>query len=101
MIRHVVIWKFKEKADGYDKNTNLERVKGELEALPTRMPGIIQNIEVGINDLDNGTNYDLILIVDFDDYKALDAFLKHPEHLKVADLVMKVRETRVAVDYEN
>ncbi|HUL40225.1 MAG TPA: Dabb family protein [Methanomassiliicoccales archaeon] len=100
MIRHVVIWKFKEKADGYDRMTNLERVKGELEALPRRMPGVIRSIEVGINDLENGTNYDLILIADFEDHRALETYLNHPEHLKVADLVTKVRESRIAVDYK-
>jgi antibiotic biosynthesis monooxygenase (ABM) superfamily enzyme len=100
MIRHVVVWKFKEEADGYDRMTNVERVKGEFEALPKRMPGIIRSLEVGINDLENGTNYDLILIIDFDGYEALDAYLKHPEHLKVADLVMRLRESRVALDYK-
>ena len=100
MIRHVVIWKFKEAADGYDRLTNMERVKRELEALPRRMPGIIRSLEVGLNDLENKTNYDLILIVDFDGYQELDVYTKHPEHLKVADLVAKVREQRVAVDYK-
>ena len=100
MIRHVVVWKFKEKADGYDRSTNLERVKGELEALPLRMPGVIQRMEVGVNSLENGTNYDLVLVADFESYEALAAYLAHPEHLKVADLVMRVREQRAAADYE-
>jgi len=100
VIRHVVVWKFKEKADGYDRSTNLERVKGELEALPLRMPGVIQRMEVGVNSLENGTNYDLVLVADFDSYEALAAYLAHPEHLKVADLVMRVREQRAAADYE-
>ncbi|MDD1748107.1 MAG: Dabb family protein [Methanomassiliicoccales archaeon] len=100
MIRHVVIWKFKEKAEGYDRSTNLERVKGELEALPLRMPGVIQRMEVGINSLENGTNFDLILVADFDSYEALASYLANPEHQKVADLVMRVREQRAAVDYE-
>jgi len=100
MIRHVVIWKLKEKADGYDRLTNMERVKGELEALPLRMPGVIRKLEVGVNDLENGTNFDLILIADFDDHEALDTYLTHPEHLKVADLVMRVREQRAAVDFK-
>jgi hypothetical protein len=100
MIRHVVIWKFKEKADGYDRLTNMERVKGELEALPLRMPGVIRRLEVGTNSLENGTNFDLILITEFDGYEALASYLAHPEHLKVADLVMRVREQRAALDYE-
>ena len=100
MIRHVVIWKFKDQADGFERSTNLERVKGELEALPSRMPGVIKRMEVGINSLDNGTNHDLVLIVDFDSYEALAAYLAHPEHLKVADLVMRAREQRAAIDFE-
>ena len=100
MIRHVVIWKFKDKADGFERSTNLERVKGELEALPSRMPGVIKRMEVGINSLENGTNHDLVLIADFDSYEALAAYLSHPEHLKVADLVMRAREQRAAIDFE-
>jgi hypothetical protein len=100
MIRHVVIWKFKERAEGYDRSTNLERVKGELEALPLRMPGVIRRMEVGINSLENGTNFDLILVADFDSYELLASYLANPEHQKVADLVMRVREQRAAVDYE-
>jgi hypothetical protein len=100
MIRHVVAWKFKDNADGHDKLTNLQRVKAGLETLPPKMPGLVRRLEVGINSLENGSNYDLVLIVDFDSYEALDAYVKHPEHQSVADLVMRVREQRIAVDYE-
>lgn len=100
MIRHIVIWRFKEQADGFDRQTNLSRVKKELESLPERIPDTISKLEVGLNSVDNGANHDMVLIVDFDGREALERYLGHPEHLKVADLVMRVRDVRTAVDIE-
>ena len=34
MIRHIVMWKFKEMAEGATKAENLRKVKSLLEALP-------------------------------------------------------------------
>lgn len=94
------MWKFKEQADDHDRLTNMTRVKKELEALPERMPGLILDLGVGLNALDDGANFDMVLVADFEDLEALDRYLKHPEHEKVAELVMKVREQRAAVDFE-
>ena len=38
MIRHIVMWKFKETAEGATKAENLHKVKGLLEALPDTIP---------------------------------------------------------------
>ena len=34
MIRHIVMWKFKETAEGATKTVNLHKVTGLQEALP-------------------------------------------------------------------
>jgi hypothetical protein len=99
MLKHVVMWRLKESAEGRTKAENAVYVKEMLELLPYKIREI-KNLEVGINILHTPPSYDLILIVDFSNMLDLQAYQANPEHVKVADYVLKVRETRAVVDYE-
>ena len=46
MIRHVVLWKLKEQAEGRSKMENAKMIKVQLEALPGLVPEI-RRLEVG------------------------------------------------------
>jgi hypothetical protein len=54
---------------------------------------------VGINFSEATVAYDLVLISEFFSKEALSSYQMHPEHVKVADFVGKVCESRVVVDY--
>ena len=99
MIKHIVLWKLKETAQCDDRAHNARRMKNELEALKQKIPQI-KHIEVGINFIPTDASYDIALYSEFDTEKDLDAYQKHPEHLKVAEFIGKVRESRVVVDYK-
>jgi hypothetical protein len=99
MIKHIVLWKLKPAAEGAGKEQNAVRMKRELEALKTKIPQI-RHIEVGANIVPSDGAYDIALYSEFADEQDLDIYQKHPEHLKVADFVSKVRESRVVVDYK-
>jgi uncharacterized protein (DUF1330 family) len=100
VIRHVVIWKMMDFAEGHSKLENIQRAKEALEALPSQIPDLIRHIEVGVNCFEGVENSDLIMIMDFDDMAALKTYYKHPAHMMAADLLRKVREGRMAVDFE-
>lgn len=104
MIRHVVVWRLKDHADGHGKEENIARVKAALEGLPARIPGYVgQRVEVGVNlfeGVGSHANWDLALIADFEDEEALKAYFRHPAHVEVAELVGRVREERAGVDFE-
>lgn len=99
MIKHVVMWKLKDNAEGRSKIENLEYIKKELEVLKGEI-NEIKNIEVGINIVDDPGAYDLVLYSEFNSQKDLDIYQKHPSHVKIAEYIGKVRESRVVVDYE-
>ena len=99
MLKHVVMWKLKESAEGRNKAENALIVKEMLDLLPYKIKEV-KNLEVGINILNTPPSYDLILIVDFSNLLDLQTYQAHPEHVKVADHILKVRETRAVVDYE-
>jgi Stress responsive A/B Barrel Domain. len=98
MIRHVVMWKFKEQAEGKTKGENCRYVKERLEALPGMLP-FIRRLEVGINEYPSQMAADMILITEFESKEDLDLYAVHPDHVKVSEYVTKVRESRVVCDY--
>lgn len=99
MIKHVVMWKFKESALGETKAVNLRLFKAQLEALIPIIPQII-DLEVGLNEVESDTSYDIVLISTFANMGDLSIYAKHTDHIAVAAFCAKVRESRVAVDYE-
>ncbi len=99
MIKHVVMWKLKNVAEGASREQNAKKMKHDLEALKKKI-SVIRHIEVGINAVPSDAACDVVLISEFATEKDLDAYQKHPEHLKIADFVGKVRESRAVVDYQ-
>ena len=92
MLKHVVIWKLAEQ----NKNENMRLMKEKLEALVGVVP-VIKSLQVGFNE--NGGEYDVILITDFNSAGDLQLYDSHPEHQKVREFIRSVAESRAAVDY--
>ncbi len=93
MIRHVVMWKFKEGAESEAK-----RFKEELEALVGQIPEIL-HLEVGETIGVEG-NVDMVLISDFASLEAMEIYQKHPLHVAVGAICKPICVQRTAVDYE-
>ena len=98
MIKHIVMFRLKERAEGRDKDGNVMVLKAMLEALPARIKEI-KFFEVGINFAQAGVACDLVLVSQFESKEALVSYQKHPEHLLVADFVGRACESRFVVDY--
>lgn len=101
MIKHIVMWKFKEEAEGKSKEENIAIVKADLEALKGVIPQITDDFEVGVNVTAADTAYDAVLVSSFEDRAALEAYRNDARHKIAAAYNKKVREARVVVDYEN
>jgi hypothetical protein len=92
------MFKLKDRADGCDKEENIIALKAKLEALPAQIEEI-KSFEVGVNTIEAGVAYDLVLVSLFESKEALFSYQNHPEHLLVASFVGKVCDSRVVVDY--
>ena len=99
MLRHIVLWKFKDEAEGVIKEDNLRKAKSLLESLPAKVSEI-QSYEIGIDTLRTKTSYDLVLNSTFKDKRALLAYQSHPDHEMVVEFLRKVQIGKVVVDYE-
>jgi hypothetical protein len=100
VIKHIVLWKLKDFAEGADKHQNARKIETMLLGLKERIPQL-KEIEVGINVLPSDASYDVALYSSFNNEHDLEIYQKHPEHLKVAEFVSAVRENRVVVDYRS
>lgn len=103
MIRHVVMWKLKEKAEGSSKQKNAEKMKLILEGLKINIEEI-KNVEVGINisedDEETGSNFDVVLISDFDSELDYNMYTRNEHHKKAIKFINSVVDERHFVDYK-
>ena len=100
MIKHIVIFKLKDFANGKSKKENSEELKLRLLELKNYITEILE-IEVGIkSDKASETNFDLFLSTKFNGFTELDVYRIHPEHVKVVDFIKEISSDRVAIDYE-
>ena len=100
MVKHIVFVRLLDEAEGCSKIENAQKIKEGLENLVNLVP-CLKKAEVGIN-IPNATktDYDVCLYCEFDSFADVDAYQVHPEHVKVASFIAKVRSGRAAVDYE-
>lgn len=100
MIKHLVFFKLAEMAEGKTKAENALIIKEQLEALKPLIPEIV-SIQVHVNHRRaSPDNYDIVLNSEFRTLEDLKTYADHPEHLRVAEFVGKVRTARAAIDYE-
>ena len=98
MIKHIVMWRLKDFAEGANKKENALKIKSSLEGLKSKIKEI-RFIEVGISISDAADFYDVVLITEFKDLRDLENYQKHPEHIKVGEFIAKIRLERKVVDY--
>lgn len=100
MIKHIVMFKLKENADGKTKAEHIEEAKKRLAVFEAEIP-TLKKLVVAINDPQTPeSNYDLALICDFDDIEGLNAYQIHPTHKAFGAFITPLRENRACIDYE-
>lgn len=99
MIKHVVMWEFKDQAAGNSKEENIELAAEKLLSLKDLVEQI-KFLEVGKNINQSEAAYELVLITEFESPADLDQYQIHPEHEKVKAFIGEVASKRVLVDYE-
>lgn len=99
VIKHIVLWKLKENFEGKGKPETARQLKAVLEGLKGKISEI-QVLEVGVNFNPADRASDVSLYSEFKTREDLDRYQKHPEHLKVVEIVKQMTvESRVS-DYE-
>ena len=99
MLKHIVMWKFKDQAEGADKAANLAKAVALLEGCADMVPGTLR-LEVATAQPGLEATYDLVLYSEFEGRAALDAYQNHPTHVAVKPFLRAVVSERQCMDYE-
>mgnify|MGYP004620163331 FL=1 len=94
MIKHVVMWKFREKTEKEQKTffAMLRRLYGTVPQL--------KGCEIRQNITPSKENCDAIIIGEFEDVAALEEYLVDPRHRAVAAVCKPICVSRVALDFD-
>ena len=99
MIKHVVMWRLKDVAEGNKKSVNQEHIIKSLIRLKSSIQEI-DSLEVGENFNPSEAAFDLVLITSHKNKAALKAYVDHPVHKDAATFIEKVIKDRTVVDFE-
>lgn len=99
MIRHIVLWKLHEHAEGCDAKANAERIKQRLFALADAIPAI-KSIEVGLSVSPEEGASEVAFVTTFDSLHDLETYASHPAHREFVAFITPLRNSRAVIDYE-
>ena len=95
MIKHVVMWKFKEE----NKEENMKKARELLLALPCIISEL-KKMEVHFDIMHTDMSMDMLLDTEFLTVEDMKTYAVHPEHVKVSGFIRSVIESRVVLDCE-
>ena len=93
MVKHIVVYTFKE---GVDKQAAVKTVASVLESLVGKIPGLLK---MEIRACYQG-GMDYALYSEFESKESLTAYREHPLHLEAKEHFFHLLDKRVAADYE-
>ena len=97
MVKHMIVWKFKDELA--NKEERAKEIKVALEDLVGKIEGLLE-MHILIEGLPSSSG-DLMMDSSFESADALAAYQKHPLHVEVADgLVRPSMASRLSFDYE-
>ncbi len=99
MIKHIVMWKIHDTAEGHSKAENMAEMKEKLLALKPLIPQI-KTMQVGFDFSKSPNSYDFVLIVECENKEDLAVYANHPDHVAVKGFIAKVVYSRVVADFE-
>ena len=92
MVKHIVLYTFKE---GVDKDDAVKLIASVLEPLVGKIPGLLH---MEIRKAFQGMDY--ALYSEFESRDAMMNYAVHPLHLEAKDHFFHLLDSRVAADYE-
>ena len=98
MVKHIVLFRFRDDVDSATKEQVRQQFKAEIMALPDKLD-IIRSLEVGFN-INGAETWDICLCSSFDSLEDLRTYSAFPDHQAAAGRLKAYLSGRSCVDYE-
>lgn len=95
MIRHIVLFRFKEETGPEKRSEMVPRLKTLKEKIP-----LIVEVEIGEDFMGATYSYHVGLNILFKNKEDLQTYMDHPDHVEVVKFILEVCDAIVTVDYE-
>ena len=93
------MWKFVDELDGMNKEEIMDKVTESFVHLKKVIPEI-KYMSVERDVLKTERSFDMIYVTEFESLEALEVYRVHPEHVKVAQFIGKIRTAQAVTDTE-
>lgn len=98
MVRHIVIWNFREDMTELEKKAAAEEMKRILEPIKDLVQGCVK-LRVVSKGLLPKSNCEIILDSLFESEDALNSYVVHPAHVEAGKYVRSVVGNRSCMDF--
>ena len=100
MIKHIVMWRLQDEANGKSKHENAKEFKIRLESLIPKIVAL-KSMEVGIGyNESEGAFFDMVLTTTHESKEKLNEYAVHPDHQEVVAFGKGIVADRKVVDFE-
>ena len=97
MIRHIIMWKFVDEFEGMNKEQIMNELTERFIQLKKTIPEI-KYMSVEKDVIRSERSFDMIYITEFDSLETLEVYRVHPEHVKIAEFIGKIRTAQAITD---
>ena len=98
LLKHVVIWRFFDEAEGRSREENMRLVAEKLRALVGVAPTLL-SLEVGQDVLRSEQSGDMALVCEFENVEAMHAYRDFPPHAEISRYIKRVASERRVADF--
>lgn len=98
ILKHIVMWRFLEEAEGRTREENMRLVAEKLRALVGVAPTLL-SLEVGEDVLRSPQSGDMALICEFNSIEDMHAYRDFPAHAEISAYIKKVTSERTVADF--
>ncbi len=95
MIRHIVLFRFNPSASSKDRAALIDALRGLKDKIE-----LVKELEVGEDVGGKPNSYDIVLNSVFETFDDVEAYAVHPDHVEVVNMVRKICESSLKVDFE-
>ena len=98
ILKHLVIWRFHERAEGKTRVENMRLVAEKLRALVGAAPTLL-SLEVGEDVLHSPQSGDMALVCEFRSVEDMHAYRDFPPHAEISAYIKLVASERRVADF--
>ncbi len=91
MVKHIVLYKLKNKGDADEMIERFLSMRGKID--------VLKSLNAGKNIVSSGRAYDVALVCEFENEHDLEVYASHPVHLPVKEYVHSVIAEAHSVDF--